>query len=126
MKRLTKMLISGTLIASMGLTAAAANYSILIKNPFTSSLNSTTEKLKATSSPYVSPSVASPPTGYFLAPERISTYEATNIIVDVTTPGRRNFTYKSGYGGANSSYYLSAFPRVSSFNDYWVNGDWSA
>lgn len=126
MKRLTKMLISGTLIVSMGMTAAAASFNLRIKNPYTSSLTSTGLMEVTGSQPYVYPKVATPPTGYILSPKRFSTQEATNIIVDVTTPGKRFFTYQPNYGGAGSSYCLSAFPRVSSFNDYSVNGEWSA
>lgn len=126
MRRLTKMLISGTLIASMGLTAGAATFGLAIMNPYSSSLTSTVYTSVATSTPYVSPSVASPPTSYFLSAEPKSIYNATEIISNLTTPGRRYFTYRPGYGGANTSYYLSAFPAISSFNDYTVEGTWSA
>lgn len=124
MKRLTKMLISGTLIASMGLTAAAYNYGLNIKNPFNTSLTSTTTERVSGSTPYVSPNVASSPTGYFLSAQPESIDEATNILTNVTTPGRRNFTYKSGFGGSGSRYCLSAYPTELDFLDYVVQGTW--
>ena len=124
MRRLTKMLISGTLIASMGLTAGAYSYKLNIMNPFNTSLTSTTTEQVSGSTPYVSPNVASSPTGYFLSARPESIDQATNIVGDITTPGRRYFTYKPGFGGSGNRYCLSAYPTEINFLDYVVQGTW--
>ncbi len=124
MKRFSKLLIGGSLILTMGMSAAAYNYNLPIDNPFFGSLESTPDNQAATSSPFVNPSIASAPTGYFLSPQRQTSIKASNVKT-ATTPGRMGFTYASGYGGSGTKYYLSAFPTEANYNDYVVYGTWS-
>ncbi|GAE29745.1 hypothetical protein [Halalkalibacter hemicellulosilyticus] len=87
----------------------AANYSFTFNPPFAGSLQSTTLVTKSSgTSPFVNPSHSSTPTNYFLSPTRFSSTTATNIVSNISTSGRRGFSYSSGYGGSGQSYCLSA------------------
>lgn len=62
---------------------------------------------------------------YFLSPTRKSAVNATDI-VPISSAGQRTFTWKSGYGGLNGYYCLSAYPAVTgAYDDYNVSGTWS-
>lgn len=92
------------------------------------SMNSTVLVEKpAGTSPYVWPYISATPTNYFLSPKRKSATQATNIIQNVSSPGKRYFTYLPGYGGVDSLLCLSGYPTSTyyEFTTYRVYGEWS-
>lgn len=116
-------------VVAVPVMAAAPPYSYgwLMPAEFKGSARSTAlmEKTSAYTTPYVNPSVNTLPTAYYLSPTRLSSTDATNVIT-LSTPGKRNFTWKSGYGGVGQSYCLTAYPNMSGiWDDYTIRGTWS-
>jgi hypothetical protein len=113
----------------MGITVtalASQNFDFTIRPPFIGSMVSSNLVTVTTGmSPFVNPNVSATPTTYFLSPQRVSSTQATQLISNVSTAGRRNFTYLTGYGGVGNRYCLSAYPSNTSFLEYRVTGTWS-
>lgn len=124
MKRLGKAIIAATMLMSVGITASAAHYTLRITYPIFGSLQST-DFMYTTKSPYVQPEIHTVETVYYLSPERISSTKATELYSTSGT-SRHYFTYKSGYGGADTKVCLSANPLYADYESYTVRGDWSA
>lgn len=129
-KPIVKLLFIGLLaLTSLSLfpnTTSAANFSFSISPPFAGSMVSSSLVTKtSTSTPYVSPSHSTTPTNYFLSPQRGSSTQATSLVTNISTAGRRNLSYLSGYGGTNQRYCLSAYPSNTSFVRYSVSGTWA-
>lgn len=77
--------------------------------------------------PYVNQSVYSVETLYVLTPSPTYTYvDLASSFVATSSPGRRAFTYNTGYGGSGSRIYLQGCPNVNSFYEYSVSGSWGA
>ena len=49
----------------------------------------------------------------------------TNKIEYKSGTGTFRFTYKSGYGGRGTKYYLSVYPSHTNFSEYDVSGFWN-
>ncbi|MBM7542337.1 hypothetical protein [Amphibacillus cookii] len=129
-KSIVRLLLTGLIVVtSLSLfpnTSSAASFSFTISPPFAGSLVSSSLVTKtSTSTPYVSPSHSATPTHYFLSPQRGSSTQATGLVTNISTAGRRNLSYLSGYGGTNQRYCLSAYPSNTSFVRYSVSGTWA-
>ena len=125
-KRIVVMLAVFFLTVGIATPAFATSYSLNIPYPFAGSMQSTSLAVKlAGESPYVSPSINTIATCYFLSPQRISSTQATDIVTTGSL-GSKSFTYLSGYGGVGQNYCLSAYPGVTGVYDpYNVRGSWS-
>lgn len=128
-KRIIATIGALTILLSISITVLAAssyNYSFTLTPPYGGSLKSTARQtVKTGDSPFVHPNVSATPTNYFLSPLQLSTTQATNIVSNISTVGKRNFSYLSGYGGVGNSYCLSAYPTNIHFLEYRVTGTWS-
>jgi len=114
------------LVFGMSVTAFAASFSFSFTPPFAGSMQSTfLQEVTSINSAYVNPSHSATPTNYFLSPNQKSSTTATNILTDISTSGKRTFTYNSGYGGIGNKYCLSGYPSNWDFVDYTVSGSWS-
>ena len=126
-KKILALFTCMALLCAMGMTASAASFNLLMKKPDASgnTIRYTTSML-STSSPYVNPTVYAVPTTYFLALPNRDAYNVSTTVKEVSTPGRRSFTYYSGYGGSGQYYRMGAMPISRNYNEYRVNGSWSA
>lgn len=106
-------------------SAFAASYNFPIVPPYSGCIQYSSGVQRTSGTPYVSPSVAATPTTYVIVPEQNTHNFATNIITSVSTAGRRNFTYNSGYGGTGHTYYLAGHSTERSFLAYTVRGTWN-
>jgi len=77
-----------------------------------------------TKDPYVSPSGSTMSTTYVL----IVAYNADTIVasdhIKTGTRGKKNFGYRSGYGGRGTAYQMLIYPSEPDFYEYTVKGDW--
>ncbi len=75
---------------------------------------------------YVNPSYSSISTLYFLSPHNYGYLQATDILT-ITQSGKRNFTWKSGYGGTGNYYCLVACPDNTwyPYPSYPIGGYWA-
>ena len=118
------------LIVALGLlmitgSAMAYTYDFTFSPPYSGCMNSTGLNKLSGGTPYVYPKVSSTPTSYYLASTPYSGLtEVTNYIVNISTPGKRYFTYNSGEGYGNKRYCLSGYPTNYNFSMYNVYGDW--
>jgi|BioPla2DNA2_1021312.scaffolds.fasta_scaffold190362_1 hypothetical protein len=83
------------------------------------------QPVKSLNSAFVNPAVSQVPTNYFLSPEPGSTRQATALIKNVSTSGKRYFEYYSSYGGIGTRYCLAAYPSNWDFDTYTTRGTWS-
>jgi hypothetical protein len=128
-KRLISTVAGAILLLSVSASAFAASYNFYFQPPFAGSMNSSGPSTVATSnSAYVQPNNPNSftATNFFLNTSYNGSTNATNIITNVTTAGKRSFTYNSGYGGIGNSYYLSGYPSNFDFTNYEVFGGWSS
>lgn len=125
-KRTIGILSAAVMLFAVPVTVSAYSFSLSMPNYFVGSMRSTSlQKKTSYTTPYVSPSVNTVPTDYFLSPQRIDSTLATNIL-NISNATRHNFTWKSGYGGINTSYCLSAYPHMTgSWDAYTTRGTWS-
>ena len=72
---------------------------------------------------YVSPSVSATETTYCVVSGKNSIVVASDY-VKTGDVGRKEFTYKSGYGGEGHNYRLYGYPSSTRFSDYNVHGTW--
>ena len=115
-------------VAFMVPITSFANYSfeLGITPPFPGSMEWTVERqVTSLNNAFVNPAVSQVPTNYFLSPEMYDITWATVLITNIFTPGRRNFTYYSGYGGVGTRYSLAAYPTNWDFDAYTTRGTWS-
>lgn len=114
-------------VSVLTVTALAAHdYDFSFDGEYVGSMNSTDlKKVEKRDSAFVNPSKASVPTNYFLSTDQKSYREVTNIITNVTTSGKRSFTYYDGYGGLGNRYCLSGYPTHWDYTPYSISGTWS-
>lgn len=114
------------MMCSVNMTVFARSYSLDIPGTYVHSMRSTSSYVKTTSStPYVKPNKNSISTNYFLSPKPLSSTQATDII-PISSIEKKTFTWKTGYGGIDTSYCLSAYPNVTGdYDAYNVSGEWS-
>lgn len=106
------------MLVAVPITVLAYSFSLNLSNYFVGSMRSTSIYQKTSNTtPYVSPSVNTVPTDYFLSPNRVDSTLATNIQT-ISNGTKRTFTWKSGYGGVGTRYCLSAYPNMT--------GSWDA
>lgn len=107
-------------------TFAASSYRLRLTYPFPGSMDSDGPETKVRgTTPFVNPDIATTATNYYLSPGAGSRDEATRQIRNVTTTGRRNFTYNSGYGGAGNVLYINGYPDRMEYRSYTATGTWS-
>ncbi|MBC8542065.1 hypothetical protein [Bianquea renquensis] len=124
---LTFIVASVVAVPVMAATDPPYSYGWLMPAEFKGSARSTAlmEKTSAYTTPYVNPSINTLPTAYYLSPARLSTINATDEIT-LNAPGKRNFTWRSGYGGVGQSYCLTAYPNMNGdWDEYTIRGTWS-
>lgn len=51
--------------------------------------------------------------------------DASYNITNITTSGKRSFTYYDGYGGIGNKYCLSGYPTHWDYTPYSISGTWS-
>lgn len=125
-RRIVVSVLSILLVVGVPVSAAALDYDFVFKPPFAGSMLSTDlYDVEQADSAYVRPLISATPTTYFLSPTPFTSTEATNYVTDISTSGKRSFTYKSGYGSVGNEYCLSGFPSNYDFVRYYVYGDWS-
>lgn len=111
-------------ISPVGLAGAYEEYHNTFKPPFAGCAEKE-GPLKATNDPYVSPSGSTMSTTYVLIIEgKPSTVVSDHI--KTGSKGKRNFTYKSGYGGGPQEYSMQYYPTKTDFLEYYVEGKWQA
>ena len=134
MKKIKKvasvMLLTFIAASVMAVPVMAANppfsYGWLMPDELRDSMRSTDLQLKtsAATTPYVNSSISTLPTAYFLSTKRLSTINATNVIT-YDVPGKRNFIWRTGYGGIGIAYCLSAYPDIKGdWAEYTIRGTW--
>lgn len=115
-----------SLVFAMSVSAFAASYTFNFKTPFVGSLLSTSAvAVKSLKTAYVNPNTSATPTTYFLGTTASVTTNATNYFTNVSTSGKRSFTYNAGYGGVGTQYKLAGYPSNFDFQNYKVAGTWS-
>lgn len=126
-KRIVSFVAVMSLVFAMSATAAfAASYTFKFEGSFIGSLKtSSAQTVQTLNAAYVNPSASAVPTTYYLCTTASDTTNVTNWITDVSTAGKRSFTYNSGYGGVNNQYKLAGYPSNWDFVDYTVTGSWS-
>lgn len=125
-KRIVSFSIVLSLVYAMTATAFAASFDFHFTPPFTGSLNTTgLQEVTQLDAAYVNPSTSATPTTYYLATSSSNTIAATDFIKDVSTSGKRSFTYKTNYGGIGTKYKLGGYPSNFDFLEYDVEGTWS-
>ena len=77
----------------------------------------------ATKDPYVSPSGSTLSTTYVLIGRKDDLVIASNHI-KTGTKGKISFIYRSGQGGAGTSYRMQYYPSKTDFEKYTVHGNW--
>ena len=131
MKKLVSALVLTLVLASVTAVPVMAatppfSYGWEMPAEFKGSMRSTALQLKtsASTTPYVNSELNTLQTSYFLSPKPLSSIDATDVKT-FSTPGRRNFTWRTGYGGTQQSYCLSVYPDMSgSWAKYTVKGTW--
>ncbi|TYQ16695.1 UNVERIFIED_CONTAM: hypothetical protein Cloal_3263 [Acetivibrio alkalicellulosi] len=112
----------------VSITSFANNHEfrLVIRPPFPGSMQSTSrQRVDYLNNAFVNPALSQVPTNYFLSPEPGSRIQATEVIENISTPGKRWFTYFSGYEGIGNRYCLSAYPANWNFDAYTTRGTWS-
>ena len=114
------------MMCSVNMTAFARSYDLNIPGTYVHSMRSTPAYEKGTSStPYVQPDKNTISTNYFLSTTPGTSIQATDII-PISAIEKKNFTWKTGYGGVGTYYCLSAYPNVTGgYDAYNVSGVWS-
>ncbi len=114
--------------------AAAQSYAHTFKPPHAGSLWSSYEQIVETNTradAYVTHDTATVPTSHVLMLKKGTVtsplYDdlVTNTITNFATAGKRFFTYKTGYGGQGSRYYMNSYPTKSEFPAYTLSGTWN-
>ena len=126
MRKIVSLVLAGVMLLGVG--AMAASFYQTFSPPWQGSGRVITYQLASGSfSPYINPEVYSVETLYVLTPYSYYQYATyASSFVTAASPGRRSFTYNSGYGGAGTRVYLQGCPNVSKFNTYTVSGEWGA
>lgn len=124
-KKIKCLCVVMALVMICSASAFAASYNFIISPPYAGCVKFSNKIEVTGSTPYVNPSVAATPTTYVIVPKAATGVYATNIITGISTAGRRNFTYNSGYGGLKQSYYLAGHSTEIDFLTYTVKGTWA-
>lgn len=104
----------------------AASYTFTMIPPYDGCIRYSTGVHRTGGTPYVNPSVATIyPSTYVLVPQQSTRVLATKALTNISTAGRRNFTYNTGYGGNGQTYYLAGHCTEKKFEMYTVTGTWS-
>ena len=126
-KRVIALVLAACMLMGISLTASAANdYDLNITYPFQGSKKWTDAYTKTTNAtPYVKPKINTISTCYYLSTGANEETLTTNIITTSNT-SKKEFTWKSGYGGINTSFRLCAYPGImTNYDPYNVRGEWS-
>lgn len=114
--------------------AAAVSYTHTFKPPHGNSLWSTGEQIVETNTradAYITHKTATAPTSHVLRKKVGVTTSPVNdplvtpTIVGFNTSGKRSFTYKTGYGGVGTRYYMDSYPTNTNFEMYTLSGEWN-
>ena len=114
--------------------AAGQSYTHTFKPPHGESLWSSSEQRVETNTradAYVTHNTATAPTSHVLR-QRVGATTSpvydplvTPTIVGFNTSGKRSFTYKAGYGGEGTKYYMDSYPTNTNFEMYTLSGEWN-
>lgn len=117
------------MVCAMALPASAAvvrSYSFSLPAGSQYAVRSTGLYIRSTGTAYVQPSVNTISTVYYLSPTPGTSTQATGLIYTSNT-SRSNFSFLSGYGGAETYLCLSACPdwNVGTHDAYNPRGSWA-
>lgn len=125
-KKLVALGLTAGMLCTMSTPVFARNYNLTITSPYVGSMASTIfyTKTKA-GNPYVQPNKSTLKTKYFISTKRLSSTVAAGTVT-VSDTSRYTMSWRTGYGGTNINYCLSACPGVNTdYDTYNVSGTWS-